>query len=51
MPSEGREEIETKPERDPEICAVCDEEGSVATPEGPMCPEHADDLARDLGLE
>jgi len=39
-----------KPERDPVRCSRhdCDSEATTATPEGPLCPVHADDLAREM---
>ena len=37
-----------KPERDPVTCARCDREATTATPEGPLCREHADELAEEL---
>lgn len=41
-----------KPERDPELCEWCeapDEDAElVATPEGPLCQDHADELAAAL---
>lgn len=37
-----------KPERDPVTCVDCDREPTTATPAGPMCPEHAAELAEDM---
>jgi len=41
-----------KPDRDPEVCVRCDDgsedDDLVATPEGPLCQDHADELAEDI---
>ncbi len=50
----SREDLATV-ERDPAVCSRCDEpdveDDLVATPAGPLCEEHADDLAREMGLD
>lgn len=35
-------------ERDAVTCCSCDREAEVATPAGPLCREHADDLAEQM---
>jgi hypothetical protein len=39
-----------KPERDATRCTRpdCEREATTATPDGPLCRSHADDLAREL---
>jgi len=54
--SRYREELEAKPERDPVVCERCDgddleerDDGDlVATPAGPLCQMHADELAEEM---
>lgn len=50
-----RERERAQAERDPELCGLCDDADPqaelVATPEGPLCEDHAAQLAQAMRAE